>query len=43
MSQQRTERNMAWNDPHYQGKSDAGTVRALLESQITEAEMEGAR
>jgi hypothetical protein len=25
------------NDPHYQGKSDAGTVRALLESQIREA------
>jgi hypothetical protein len=25
------------NDPHYQGRSDAGTVRALLESQIREA------
>ena len=25
------------NDRHYQGRSDAGTVRALLESQITEA------
>lgn len=24
------------NDPHYQGKSEAGTIRALLESQITE-------
>ena len=26
------------NDPHYQGRSDAGTVRALLESQIKEVE-----
>ena len=24
------------NDPHYQGKSEAGTIRALLESQIRE-------
>jgi hypothetical protein len=24
------------NDPHYQAKSEAGTVRALLESQIRE-------
>lgn len=24
------------SDPHYQGKSDAGTVRALPESQIRE-------
>ena len=26
------------NEPHYQGKSDGGTVRALLESQIREVE-----
>jgi hypothetical protein len=26
------------NDPHYQGKSDAGTVRALLASEIRELE-----
>lgn len=31
------------NDPHYQGKSDAGTVRALLESQIREADPEAAQ
>jgi hypothetical protein len=24
------------NDPHYQGQSEAGTIRALLESQITD-------
>jgi hypothetical protein len=23
------------NDPHYQGRSEVGTIRALLESQIT--------
>ena len=28
------------NDPHYQGRSDTGTVRALLESQIREAVQE---
>jgi hypothetical protein len=31
------------NDPHYQGRSDAGTIRALLESQITEAVQDAAQ
>ena len=29
------------NDPHYQARSDTGTVRALLESQIKEAIQDG--
>ena len=30
-------------DPHYQGRSDAGVVRALLESQIREAVQQAAQ